>query len=573
MEPVTAALAGGPAAVVTALALALPLAALLAMAVPGWRGRAAAASPLAGLGALAAGLLVADGAGIALPWLLTGTTLTVDALGRPFLLLAGILWPAAGVFARSSLAPAAFRWFTGFSLAALTGYAGVCLAPDAATFYVFYGLMGLAIYGLVFHDGGERARRAANVYLVFTVAGEGALLAALLAAVNEGALAGSWGLPLAVAALGIKFGLVPLHMWMPLAYGAVPVAAGAVLGGAMVNAGLLGWLRFLPLGGAPLPGWGGLLVLLGALAAFGGVAAGLAQRRAGAVLGYSSISQMGWVTVAVGAALGAPGHWPGGLQAVVIAYACHHGLVKGGLFLAAGLAPREAPGGRRALAAWALLAVLAAVLAGAPGTGGAAVKLALKEALAHLPGADPAAAASLLAAGAFATTLLVARLLFLARPSGEGPPLTLPAWAAALTVAMVALLLPWAWPGLAPFAAATLGPKVASTGGPVLAGALVAGAVGWFARGRQLGGRLALPPGDLLWPVVAAGRSLRRTMASRLPALARWWTSANRLGPGLRERLWLPLRGRLTAADRWGWLASGAAMLLLLGAVALTLLG
>lgn len=571
MEPVTAVLAPHAAAAVVALAVALPLALLLAMAVPAWRRGAVALAPVAGLGALAAGLLVPDGAGLSAAWLLTGVRLEVGPLGRPFLLLVGLLWPAAGVFARAALPPSAFPRFAGFYLAALIGTTGVCLAPGPVAFYTFYAVMSLAIYGLVIHDGGRGARRAANIYLGFTVAGEAALLAALLLGVSEGVLTGPWGVGLAIAALGLKFGLVPLHMWMPLAYGAAPVAAGAVLGGAMVNAGLLGWLRFLPLGEVALPGWGEALVMLGAVAAFGGVLVGLTQRSPKALLGYSSISQMGWVTLAVGAALIVPGAWRGELQAVVLAYAAHHGLVKGGLFLALGL-NAAAGGSARRRWAMALLVVLALMLAGAPGTSGAAAKLALKHALAHLPGADAGAVAALLAAGALATTLLLGRLVLLARVDRTGAQAGPVAWAGALVPALGALAMPWLWPVLRPEAAASLGTDRLAVSGPVVAGAALAALAAWALHGRALVAWLALPAGDLLWLLAAGGVRLVDGMRRRLGRWHSWWVAGSHPGEWLRATLWLPVRGRLTAADRWGWTTSGVAMLLLLGALAATLL-
>ncbi|HKJ72411.1 MAG TPA: proton-conducting transporter membrane subunit [Gammaproteobacteria bacterium] len=568
MEPVTAVLGPAAAGALLALAVAVPLALLPALGVPAFRRAALGLAPWAGLAALAAGLLVPAATTVELPWVLTGMRLGLDGIGRPFLLLTGVLWPAAGIFARATLEPSVHVRFTGFSLAALAGTVGICLAAEPATFYSFYAVMGLAIYGLVWGDGAPPNRRAANIYLGFTVAGEGALLAALLVGVAEGALSGPWGMGLAVAALGIKLGLVPLHTWMPLAYGAAPLAAGALLGGAMVNAGLIGWLRFLPLGTAALPGWGEILLVLGTLAAFGGVLVGLGQRHPGAVLGYSSISQMGWITVAVGTALTAPGGWDAGLEWVVMAYAVHHGLVKGGLFLTLGLLRRPA-----AWLGWAALAVLALVLAGAPGTGGAAVKLALKHALGELPGADPGAVKVLLGAGAAATTLLLARLLVLVRTEPGLPPLGRAAVVAALVPVGLAGALPWLWPGLRPEVLASLGPQAAVTAGPVAGAALLAVLVAWLGRGRDWFGPLALPPGDMLWLAEALARRLAPAVAWRWAAARAWWVPANRLGEGLRAHLWQPLRGRLSAADRWGWTASGLALLLLLGAMAVSLLG
>ena len=61
---------------------------------------------------------------------------------------------------------------------------------------------------------------------------------------------------LLVIGFGIKLGVVPLHFWLPLAHPVAPTPASAVLSGAMIKAGLLGWMRFLPLGEVAMPKWG-----------------------------------------------------------------------------------------------------------------------------------------------------------------------------------------------------------------------------------------------------------------------------------------------------------------------------
>ncbi len=62
-------------------------------------------------------------------------------------------------------------------------------------------------------------------------------------------------LALLILGFGLKIGLVPGHVWMPLAYRAAPTPAAAVLSGAAVKAGIIGLIRFLPLGVA-MPAWG-----------------------------------------------------------------------------------------------------------------------------------------------------------------------------------------------------------------------------------------------------------------------------------------------------------------------------
>ena len=111
-------------------------------------------------------------------------------------------------------------------------------------------------------------------WVVLAVVGEVAVFLALVLAARDGAglhfdaggAVGNGAVLLALLGFGIKAGALPLHLWLPLARPAAPVPASAVLSGAMIKAGLLGWLRLLPLGEAAAPSlaqWGALLVALG----------------------------------------------------------------------------------------------------------------------------------------------------------------------------------------------------------------------------------------------------------------------------------------------------------------------
>lgn len=106
-------------------------------------------------------------------------------------------------------------------------------------------------------------------------------------------------LTLLIAGFGLKAGLVPLHVWMPLTYTATPAPAASVLSGAVVKAGVIGLIRFIPFDQG-LPEWGGALAAAGLLSAFYGVAVGITQANPKTVLAYSSISQMGLIAAVVG---------------------------------------------------------------------------------------------------------------------------------------------------------------------------------------------------------------------------------------------------------------------------------
>jgi hydrogenase-4 component B len=442
-----------------------------------------------------------------LPWLLLGTRLGLDETGHVFLLFSALIWLAAGWFARAWLAHDERRHaFAGFFLLTQAGNLGVCLALDAASFYFFFALMSFAAYGLIVHDRSAAAWRAGKVYLVLALAGEMLILSGLLLAVGAH--------PLAVACLilgfGVKTGLPLLHVSLPPAYAAIPIPGAAVLAGAMIKAGLLGWLRFLPLGETALPDAGTAMLLAGLLAIFFGSVVGLTQRLPGALLAYSSISQMGVLAIAVGAGLLAPELWPLLLPAVVL-YAVHHALAKSALFLSLGVLQRHGatPGVLLGLALPAL------ALAGAPLTSGMLAKSSLKQALQTLPAPWGDTLPLLLALGALGTALLMLRLLWLvqhqpAQPDASSRSLIAP-WL--LTLLGVAGLAAWLAP-VAAWQSALTTQAVLAASWPLFAALALA-----FAAQRSRLRAPAIPPGDLLLPLERLLATLWR-QRSHLPRFA-----------------------------------------------------
>src|SRR5271168_5486351 len=369
-------------------ALAVPLAMLLACLSRRAGDRMPALLGLAPLPALAAALLAPDGTTLVLPEPPFRMTLALDVPGAMLLGVAALLWIASGVYASAYLRgdPNAGR-FAEWWLLTLTGNLGVFMAADLVSFYLTYSVVSLAAYGLIAHDGTPGSRRAGTVYVALAVLGEALLLmgfvfmaeatpnGSLLIRDAVAALPGSpWrdaSLALLILGFGLKIGLVPGHVWMPLAYTAAPTPAASVLSGAAVKAGVIGLIRFLPFG-VPMPAWGEALATAGMFSAFYGVAVGITQDNPKTVLAYSSVSQMGLLAAVLGMGWAA-GDAGAGLGASFSA--AHHILVKGGLFLAIGVAATVGP------RLWPVLipaAVLALGLGGLPLTGGALAKLALK---------------------------------------------------------------------------------------------------------------------------------------------------------------------------------------------------
>jgi formate hydrogenlyase subunit 3/multisubunit Na+/H+ antiporter MnhD subunit len=481
----------------------IPLAMLLACASRRLRAAMPRLLPLAPVPALLAALFLAGGAPpvrFPPPFRMT---LELDTAAAMLLGAAALLWIIAGAYAAVDLRGKANAGrFAEWWLLTLTGSIGVFMTADLVSFYLAYSIVSLAAYGLVVHDGGAAERRAATVYVALAVLGEAFLLLAFVF-LAESSLGGSLMIRDAVAALpaspwrdaalvllllgfGLKIGLVPGHVWMPLAYRAAPIPAAAALSGAAVKAGIIGLIRFLPFGTA-MPGWGETLAAIGMLSALYGVAVGITQDNPKTVLAYSSVSQMGLLAAVLGMgwAVGDPGAVFGASFS-----AANHVLVKGALFLAVGVA--AAGGGQRPLRLLLLAAFLALGLGGLPLSGGALAKLAVKGTLgAGLVGW----LATLAAAG---STLLM--LHFLSRlAASHSAKTSAPAsgldrsWLAA---ALAALAVPWIiYPG------AHSGPRLdaldpgalAAALGPILLG------VALFAAFRRWRSKLPpVPEGDIV---------------------------------------------------------------------------
>jgi formate hydrogenlyase subunit 3/multisubunit Na+/H+ antiporter MnhD subunit len=489
--------------------LATPLVVLAIFLAPALRGFARAITPLAAAPALAAAILAIGGAPFAAGLPALRMSLSLDQPCGLLLLAAALVWLIVSMFAlrEGQGEPNADRFAVSWLLT-MAGSLGVFIAADLLTFYLVYALVSIPAYYLVAHDKDAGSLRAGGVYLAFALIGEAVLLIAfvmLAAAEPSGsllirdvmaALPGSpWrdaALALLIIGFGMKIALVPLHGWMPLTYTAAPIPAAAVLSGAAVKAGVIGLIRFLPLG-APFPGWGEALAGLGFISAFYGVAIGATQRDPKTMLAYSSVSQMGVIAAALGMGLASADQ---SAAADAAFYAANHVLAKAALFLTVGVvATLSARARSRALIVAGLLALS---LGGLPLTGGALAKLAVKD----LFGDGLMGVASQLSAAA-TTALMLAFVMRLARSPREGDaalPRRLRSW---LALALAALLVPWLiFPAVGDPAEALAPDKLWDAIWPMLIGAALA--AGLWAVGNRLP---RIPAGDIVFAEEAAFRA------------------------------------------------------------------
>jgi hydrogenase-4 component B len=565
-----------------------PLALVAGLAARRGQGLARALAPWAALPAVFLGASAGLEA-FRVEWLMLGGNLGVDAIAVVMLPMTAGLWLAAGLFARHYLhrGPRQDRFFAWF-LIAMSGNLLLLVALDAIVFYLGFALMSFASYGLVVHEGDARARHAGRYYITLVLLGEVCVISALMmlasraptdfASLQASYLVDDAGrndliIGLLLVGFGIKAGVFGLHFWLPLAHPVAPAPASAVLSGAMIKAGLVAWMRLLPLGEMALPGWGAMLAWLGLITAYYGALVGLPQREAKTVLAYSSVSQMGLMTLMIGLGMIFPEHWPT-LCAALLLYMAHHCLVKGGLFLGAGLV-QHALGRMMAGVVAVALSLGALAMAGGPLTAGLVAKLALKHSAVLL--ADPWGPwlPLWLSMSSALTGLLMLRFLAIVWPwpSSHGGPESYGLIVPWLTLSAAALVVPW-WLAAPELRAQAMGlwPLWSATWPVAMAGVLAIVAIRLRSRGR-LPAMPRVPPGDLGIALEAGLCALSRAFSRLLNAGV----------PALLLGLRLMARGAIRNAPGWSlrlagseariatWSVTGMLVLVLAAAFALLL--
>jgi NADH-quinone oxidoreductase subunit M len=236
------------------------------------------------------------------------------------------------------------RAYFGLMLFLTGAVVGVFCAQDLLLFYAFFEAMLIPLYVLVGVWGGPGRLGATIKFVIYTMAGSLLMLAAVIVfgisqgtfdLVDSGTSGSDWIFLGFLAAFAVKAPLFPLHGWLPDAYRESPPEVSAVLSGVVSKAAVYGLLR-IAIGKFPEPA-DDLQVLVLVLATTGLVYGSLIAFRqpdARGVIAYSSLAQMGLITIGLFAFNDAG--WNGAiLQSVA------HGLISAALFLLAGSIERR----------------------------------------------------------------------------------------------------------------------------------------------------------------------------------------------------------------------------------------
>ena len=305
-------------------------------------------------------LVTGDGAPVltlplGLPWL--GAHFRLDALAAFFLVVVNLGGATTSLYAlghgRHEPAPSRVLPFYPAFLAAMNL---VVLADDAFTFLLSWEFMSLASWALVMaHHRVRDNAHAGYVDLVMASFGTLALLLAfgLLAgpdagygfgairAAHDGPLTAALVLALVLLGAGSKAGLVPLHVWLPLAHPAAPSHVSALMSGIMTKVAIYGFVRIVfDLVGEPT-WWSGMVVLLlGGITAVLGVLYALMQHDLKRLLAYHTVENIGIIFIGLGLALAFQANGMGWAAALALTAALfhvlNHSLFKSLLFFGAG---------------------------------------------------------------------------------------------------------------------------------------------------------------------------------------------------------------------------------------------
>jgi hydrogenase-4 component B len=255
---------------------------------------------------------------LGLPWL--GAHFRLDALASFFLVVVNLGGAAASLYGlgygRHEPAP---QRVLPFFPAFLAGMNLVVLADDAFSYLLCWEFMSLASWALVMAHHREAGNaKAGYIYLVMASFGTLALLLAF------GLLAGPAGdygfaamraaphtpyvavlvLILFLIGAGSKAGLVPLHVWLPLAHPAAPSHVSALMSGVMTKVAIYGFIRVVfDLLGQPTWPASVLVLFLGGTTAVMGILYAMMETDLKRLLAYSTIENVGIIFAGLGLAM------------------------------------------------------------------------------------------------------------------------------------------------------------------------------------------------------------------------------------------------------------------------------
>lgn len=269
--------------------------------------------------------------------------LAADGISSTLVILTGLAC-IAGVLFSWNIEKRVNEFFALY-LALIGGVFGVFLSFDLFLLFVFYEIAIIPKYFLIAIWGSTRREYGAMKLALYSFVGSAMALIGILAVyalspartfdlleiVRTGGIAGqAWLFPLTFAGFAILAGLWPFHTWAPTGHVAAPTAASMLLAGVVMKLGAYGALRVsMTLFPEGLAMWQNTFAVLALIGILYGAGVALTQNDFKFVIGYSSVSHMGFVL------LGLMSMSAIGLSGAVLQM-FSHGIIAGLLFAVVG---------------------------------------------------------------------------------------------------------------------------------------------------------------------------------------------------------------------------------------------
>ena len=261
---------------------------------------------------------------VRLPW--------IRGLGMEYHLAAdGISLTMCLVTGLTAVSAVLFSWdveerpneFFFWLLLVVGGSYGVFLSADLFLLFVFYELVIVPKYFLIAIWGSTNKEYGAMKLTLYSFFGGALALIGIIAIyVTAGGVNGAaafdlqqlaqfqftpqfqwWAFPLLFLGFAVLAGIWPLHTWAPTGHVAAPTAGSMLLAGIVMKLGAYGALRvamnLFPQG---FHMWSKWIALLGVIGIVYAAAVALRQRDLKFVIGYSSVSHMGFVLLGLASA-------------------------------------------------------------------------------------------------------------------------------------------------------------------------------------------------------------------------------------------------------------------------------
>lgn len=197
----------------------------------------------------------------------------------------------------------------------------VVTSSNAIWFLVAWEMMSISSYFLVVYDRKDESNvKAGLLYLIMTYVGTAFILFAFLLiykytnSFDFSIIKSNINLiPLVIknfififfiVGFGVKAGIIPFHIWLPLAHPAAPSHVSALMSGVMIKTGIYMFIRIFMDILQPIPVWWGItIIIIGSISSLLGVLYALTEHDIKKLLAYHSIENIGIILLGLGSSM------------------------------------------------------------------------------------------------------------------------------------------------------------------------------------------------------------------------------------------------------------------------------